>query len=139
MTQKKLLGEWGELKAAEILMHANYQILLRNYHSRYGEIDIIALKDQELIFVEVKARAFTQHGSAVEVITISKQHKIIKTALHFLEKTPDYHELYYRFDIICFDFHQEFAKNLQHDFSKYPYHQQWIENAFTLDADLFNL
>ena len=139
MSQMKLLGEWGERQAANLLIDAGYQILFRNYHSRFGEIDLIALKEQELIFVEVKARSFTQHGSAVEVITISKQHKIIKTALSFLEKMPHYHDLYYRFDIICFDFHQEFAKNLQHDFSKYPYHQQWIENAFTLDADLFNL
>ena len=47
--------------------------------------------------------------------------------------------MYYRFDVICFDFKQQIAKNLQQDFSQLAYDQQWIENAFTIDADLINL
>ena len=68
-----------------------------------------------------------------------KQLKIFKTALSFIEKTPQFQHFYYRFDVFCFDFHQQFAKNIQQDFSNYSYDHQWIENAFTLDADLINL
>lgn len=135
----KQLGIWAETEAATILSSAGYKILQRNYHSRYGEIDLIAAQDQTLIFVEVKARKQTQHGGASEVITWSKQHKIFKTALNFIGEYQDFVQYYYRFDVICFDFTEEIAKNLQQDFSKLAYDQQWIENAFTLDADLINL
>ena len=137
--QAKQLGRWAECEAVRILEHAGYQIIQQNFHSRFGEIDILAYKGQELVFVEVKARAKTQRGFAIEAVTAAKQLKIFKTALSFIEKTPEFQHFYYRFDVFCFDFHQQFAKNLQQDFSNYSYDQQWIENAFTLDADLINL
>ncbi|WP_445116206.1 YraN family protein [Acinetobacter sp. WZC-1] len=141
MVRPSRMGQWAEQQAAQLLQQAGFTVIDQNFHSHYGEIDIIACDHQnsELIFTEVKARSATRHGSAIETITAAKQRKIIRTALSFVEKNPDFHDLYYRFDIICFDFHREFAKNVQHDFSKYPYDQQWIENAFTLDAELFNL
>ncbi|OTG81709.1 YraN family protein [Acinetobacter sp. ANC 4648] len=135
----KPLGQWAELEAVRMLKQAAYIIIHQNFHSRFGEIDILAIKGQELIFVEVKARSATQRGQAIEVVTSSKQLKIFKTALCFIEKNPEFHDFYYRFDVFCFDFHQVFAKNIQQDFSKYSYDSQWIENAFTLDADLINL
>ena len=133
------LGQWGEQQAIFELKQAGFDIIKQNFHSRYGEIDIIAIKQQELLFVEVKARAKTQRGTAVEAVTWTKQQKMIKTVLHFLEKNPQFHEFYLRFDIFCFDFHQVFAKNVQHDFSKYTYDLQWIENAFTMNTEFINL
>ena len=133
------LGYWGEQQAVHLLQQAGFDIFAQNYHSRFGEIDIIALKQQEMLFVEVKARAKTQRGTAVEVITLQKQRKMLKTALFFLEKHPHLYDLHFRFDIFCFDFHQVFAKNVQHNFASYTYDQQWIENAFTLDAEFINL
>ena len=50
----KNMGLWGENKAVEFLKAKNYTILARNYHSRFGEIDIIARKQNTIIFVEVK-------------------------------------------------------------------------------------
>ena len=50
------MGLWGENKAVEFLKAKNYTILARNYHSRFGEIDIIARKQNTIIFVEVKTR-----------------------------------------------------------------------------------
>lgn len=135
----KQLGQWAEHQAALLFMQAGFEIVQQNYHSRYGEIDLIARLKDELIFVEVKARQPTQHGQAVEVITAAKQVKIVKTALKFIQEHVEVNTLYYRFDVICFDFHQQIAKNLQHDFSQLAYDLQWIENAFTLDADLINL
>ena len=133
------LGQWGEQQAVFELRQAGFEIIEQNYHSRYGEIDIIALRQHDMLFVEVKARAQTQRDTAVEAVTWTKQQKMIKTVLHFLELNPQFHAFYLRFDIFCFDFHQVFAKNVQHDFSKYTYDLQWIENAFTMDTEFINL
>ncbi|MDM1246789.1 YraN family protein [Acinetobacter sichuanensis] len=136
---RQQLGEWAEHTALQLMQEHAYRLVCQNYHASCGEIDLIVVKDNELLFIEVKARAKTEYGLAVEVITLSKQRKIIKTALKFLQDHEHFQDFYYRFDAICFDFHQEIAKNVQHDFSKIPYDLQWIENAFTLDADLINL
>lgn len=137
MTKK--LGDWGEEKAVNVLKQGGYQVLAQNFFSRYGEIDIIALYEQSLLFIEVKTRSKTGYGSANEVISKSKQNKIIKTALCFLENNPQYSDFACQFDVICIDFYQDVAKKVQQDMSKLIYDLEWIENAFTLDQELFTL
>lgn len=136
---KNNLGQWAEQKAVKLLMAQNYEIVQINYFSRFGEIDIIAKTAQELVFVEVKARTPTQMGQAFEVVTLSKQRKMAKTALIFLQKYPQFEQFYCRFDVIGFDLHHKIAKNVQQDLNEISYDQTWIENAFTLDSDLINL
>ena len=138
MSSQKL-GIWAEDQTEKVLISQGYIVLARNFHSRYGEIDLIAQRDLELIFVEVKARAKTTYASALESISSSKQIKIAKTAMSFLQKFPKYAEFYYRFDVFCFDFHKKIAKPLQHEISDIDYDLEWIENAFTINADLINL
>lgn len=133
------LGQWAELQALKRLQAQGFTLIVANYHCRYGEIDLIVQKDQELIFVEVKARSVTQYAQSCETISPSKQKKIMKSALCFLNAQPQFQEFYCRFDVICFDFFQQFAKKIQQDFSKCPYDQQWIENAFTFDQEFINL
>lgn len=133
------LGQWAELQALKRLQAQGFTLIVANYHCRYGEIDLIVQKDQELIFVEVKARSVTQYAQSYETISLSKQKKIMKSALCFLNAEPQFQEFYCRFDVICFDFFQQFAKKIQQDFSKCPYDQQWIENAFTFDQEFINL
>lgn len=133
------LGNWAEDRAAQLLCDAGFRIVEQNYHSRYGEIDLIAVQGQQLIFVEVKARAYSQYAAAVESITATKQLKIIKTALLYLQAQSVLLEYDLRFDVICFDFYRKFAKNVQYDFSKFSYDWQWIENAFHVDMNLINL
>lgn len=136
---KAFLGKWAEREAVKLLLHHGYEVLKVNYFSRFGEIDIIAQIKQELVFVEVKARTPTQMGHAFEVVGLSKQKKMIKTALIFLQEYPAYEQNYCRFDVIGFDLHHKIAKNVQQDLLEISYDQSWIENAFTLDADLINL
>lgn len=136
---KNNLGQWAEQEAVKLLLQHGYDIIKLNYFSRFGEIDIIAQSKQELIFVEVKARTPTQMGHAFEAVNQSKQQKMIKTAFKFLQEYPQYEQYYCRFDVIGFDLHHKIAKNVQQDLSKISYDQSWIENAFTLDADLINL
>jgi len=136
---KHNLGQWAEQEAVKLLLCANYQIIKLNYFSRFGEIDVIAQYQQNLVFVEVKARTPTQLGQAFEVVNLSKQKKLAKTALIFLQEYPEYEQFYCRFDVISFDLHHKIAKNVQQDLTKISYDQLWIENAFTLDTDLINL
>ncbi|CAM4264136.1 UPF0102 protein [Acinetobacter dispersus] len=131
--QKHDLGQWAEQTALALLQSQHYLCVDRNYHSRYGEIDLIVKRDNELVFVEVKARSAGSYAEACEVISQSQQSKIIKTAQLFLQKYPHYYDFDCRFDVICFDFPQKIAKTVQPDFSKLQYDQQWIKHAFTLD------
>ena len=136
---RQQLGAWAEQQAAQLMQNHGFQFLAANYHSRYGELDLILVCDQELVFVEVKARAQTRYAQAIESVSRAKQGKMLKTAMCFIQKNPQFAHYYYRFDVICFDFNQQFSKNIQHDFTKYPYDVQWIENAFTFDPELINL
>mgnify|MGYP003582096459 FL=1 len=77
-------------------------------------------------------------GRAFEVVNLTKQKKLIKTALIY-QNYPQYEAYFCRFDVIGFDLHHKIAKNVQQDLSQISYDQSWIENAFTLDADLINL
>ena len=95
----KNMGLWGENKAVEFLKAKNYTILTRNYHSRFGEIDIIARKQNTIIFVEVKTRKNTAFGFPAEFVDYKKQQKIMKTAQ--LYRNDNFNaEFDYRFDII---------------------------------------
>ena len=131
--QKHLLGQWAEQTALLFLQSQQYQYVNKNYHSRFGEIDLIVKRDNELVFVEVKTRSAGSYAEACEVISYSQQRKIIKTAQFFLQRYPNYYNFDCRFDVICFDFPQKLAKTVQPDFSKLQYDQQWIKHAFTLD------
>jgi putative endonuclease len=130
---KHLLGQWAEQTALLFLQSQQYQYVNKNYHSRFGEIDLIVKRGNELVFVEVKARSAGSYAEACEVISYSQQRKIIKTAQFFLQRYPNYYNFDCRFDVICFDFPQKLAKTVQPDFSKLQYDQQWIKHAFTLD------
>ena len=130
---KHLLGQWAEQTALLFLQSQQYQYVNKNYHSRFGEIDLIVKRENELVFVEVKARSAGSYAGACEVISYSQQRKIIKTAQFFLQRYPNYYNFDCRFDVICFDFPQKIAKTVQPDFSKLQYDQQWIKHAFTLD------
>lgn len=126
------LGQWAEQQALVILQQQGFRLVTQNFHSRFGEVDLIVERGQELVFVEVKARSLGGYGHANEMIRLTQQRKIIRTAEYFLICHPAYDQFYCRFDVICFDFPQKIAKTVQQDFSKLRYDQQWIENAFTL-------
>jgi len=79
----KQSGQLAEEYIAQQLVSEGYQIRARNYHKHFGEIDIIAQKDQTLAFVEVKFRTSPLFDMGT-IITKSKQKKIIATAKYFL-------------------------------------------------------
>jgi putative endonuclease len=77
-------GKDAEARAAKYLQAQGLQIVERNYHCRYGEIDIIARDGATLVFVEVRARSSNAFGGAAASITAAKQKKLTRTALHYL-------------------------------------------------------
>lgn len=93
------IGKAGEDFAARYLRKNGYQILERNYHSRFGEIDIIAGKGEYIVFVEVKTRKPGSMVSPLESVTPSKQRKIRQTARFYLAAHQD--GLQPRFDVAC--------------------------------------
>ncbi|HUH43207.1 MAG: YraN family protein [Sulfurimonas sp.] len=77
-------GNVAEDKASLFLLENGYTILQRNFYSRFGEIDIIAYKDEVLHFVEVKSAL--DYELAVQNITKSKLSKLIRTGDVYLKK-----------------------------------------------------
>ena len=77
-------GNLGEDKACEFLREKGYLIIERNFYSRFGEVDIIASKDEVLHFIEVKSGL--DYESAIQNITPSKLNKFIKTVNVYLKK-----------------------------------------------------
>lgn len=78
-------GQSGELIAREYLIDKGYNILETNYRNKIGEIDIIAMDRDILVFVEVKTRRDYSYGYAFEAVNVKKQRKIINTSMVYIK------------------------------------------------------
>lgn len=119
--QKTEIGNKAELQACKFLISQNVKIIEQNFKTLpYGEIDIIAIDtanqdskdsgsvsgmtindDNTLIFIEVKYRKSANFGTAQEMVSKSKQLKIINTANIFLDQNLQYQNCECRFDVIA--------------------------------------
>ncbi len=100
LTNNKYIGQTGETIAARYLKKNGYDIIEQNYRQKFGEIDIIASKAKQLIFVEVKTRTGKKFGSPDEAVTVKKQQQIIKVAMFYLAAN-DITDTQIRFDVIA--------------------------------------
>lgn len=116
---KRQLGQDGEKAVGRYLSKQGFSIIARNFSTRSGEIDLIAIKKDLVVFVEVKARRRAYFPIA-SVVVKSKQRKIIKTAGQCILKY-NLEDKMYRFDV---------ATVLCEDGSN-QYKIEYIENAFT--------
>lgn len=89
MNEKADLGKKGEELAVKYLRGQGYKIIGKNFHSRLGEIDLIALDHGILVFVEVKTRWSKKFGEPLEAITPWKIKKIIKAADYYKMLHPE--------------------------------------------------
>ena len=78
------LGKIGEQYACDYLKKQGLRIRTKNFRSAFGEIDIVAMEQKTLVFVEVKLRKSTDHGSPFDFISPWKQKRIRKTAEFYL-------------------------------------------------------
>ena len=102
-------GKQGEEAAVKYLEKNNYKILDKNFYTRSGEIDIVALDQnkKEMVFIEVKARGSNQFGYPEEAVDERKLRKMIKTAKIYTQAHPT---KCYRFD--CMAISMDYQTNL---------------------------
>jgi putative endonuclease len=97
------LGERGESRASSFLIEKGFGILTRNFrYGRSGEIDIVAIKDDLVVFVEVKNRMSGAFGGALYSISGKKKRSMRLAAKAFISFYPEYDrpEYTFRFDLI---------------------------------------
>lgn len=111
-------GKRWEKVAESFLQSRGLITRKRNFHSRFGEIDLIMQDKDALVFVEVRFRDNDRFGSGAETVTRSKQVKLAKAASYFLLINPAYSQRPCRFDVISIHGKQG---NTVFD---------WIKNAF---------
>lgn len=111
----RVIGAYYEEQAVQYLQNKGYIIIKRNYRTPYGEIDLIAKKQDLLVFCEVKFRSSDRYGTGLEAVTVRKQQRILKSARYFCNWYCGSKEFACRFDVIAIEPGNKF------------YH---IENAF---------
>lgn len=97
---RRIIGRRGEDRAAQYLRRRGYRILARNWRCRLGEIDLIALDGDTLVFVEVKTRRGDVFGAPELAVTPRKQRQLTKAALSFIMSRKLGH-LSGRFDVVA--------------------------------------
>lgn len=91
------IGRSGENFCEEYYRKKGYEIKERNYHSRYGEVDLIVKKDNVIAFVEVKTRNGNSLGRPSEAVNMQKQKKLQLTAMKYMENEAL--DVFSRFDV----------------------------------------
>ena len=97
---RSTLGPQGEAIAAAHLEAKGMRIVGRNYHTRYGEVDLIAEDGDTLVFVEVKARRSSAFGLPEESVTERKRERLVKTAQTYLQ-TNGLDQRSWRVDVVA--------------------------------------
>lgn len=89
MAEKDVLGRAGEARAAAYLRERGYRILDQNWRCRDGEIDLVATRDGQLVFVEVKTRRGAGFGHPFDAITRRKLARLQRLAVAWAVAHPD--------------------------------------------------
>jgi putative endonuclease len=114
MTLAKEVGTHFENQALTYLNSQGLKPVCQNFNCKLGELDLVMLENETLIFIEVRYRTQIGYGSATESITPAKQKKIRRTAQYFLLTHPEFQHHSCRIDVIAIDKDQI----------------NWIKNAF---------
>ncbi len=121
MSFKRLkLGNDGEDLASKFLHKKGYKIITRNFRTQNGEIDIIAVNNDVLIFIEVKTRKSNFLESPFAAVTKRKQQQISRVAQEYLSKNNMF-DKDARFDVISISIDNTHSPQIEH-----------LENAFDL-------
>ena len=121
------IGERGEAAACARLEAGGCQILARNYRCPHGEIDLVALDQGVLIFVEVKTRSSSAWGPPRDAVTSAKRRKIARSASHYMLAHLE-QECAYRADIVEVALRRGTVAAVRH-----------LKGAFSIEAELEKL
>ncbi|MBD8881545.1 MULTISPECIES: YraN family protein [Rhodanobacter] len=111
-------GAAFEQRASAELERAGLEVLARNYTTRLGELDLVMLDRDVVVFVEVRYRIRAGHGNALASVTRSKQDKLIRTAQLWLAAHSQHAHRPCRFDVVGYDGPEADAR------------MQWLRGAF---------
>ncbi len=106
--KSKNVGDMGERESVKFLKKKGYRILETNFKTKFGEIDIIARKDDYICFVEVKTRSSDNFGEPREAVNFYKQQKISSVANYYIMNQKD--DVMCRFDVIEVKYEKETEK-----------------------------
>ena len=112
------LGKQAEETACRFLTANGLKLIEKNYKCRRGEIDLVMLDHNSIVFIEVRYRRNNRFGSGAESVISSKQQKLIMTAMHYLQTHKKSTETPTRFDVISIQGYDG-ANDIE-----------WIQNAF---------
>jgi putative endonuclease len=99
---RQAFGKSSEDLASAELERRGYAILARRYRTKHGEIDIVARDGETTVFVEVKARATAEFGTAAEAMTRRKQRQVVRMAIEYLSLNR-LTNIPCRFDVVVID------------------------------------
>ena len=119
MTKTRKIGATAEQYALSYLNNAGLITIATNWSCRFGEIDLIMLEHDTVVFVEVRYRKNIHFGGALDSIDLYKREKIITTAEYFLNEYPQWLEHSCRFDVIT-----------AHPSNAEVFTLDWIQDAF---------
>jgi len=98
MKDKQKIGKIGEYAAVEYLIKHAYEVIERNWRYHKAEIDIIAKRNDLLIFVEVKTRQTDRYGKPEDFVSFAQRNMIVNAASRYMSKVN--HEWAVQFDVI---------------------------------------
>ncbi len=111
-------GAAFEQRACAELQRAGLKLLARNYTTRHGELDLVMMDRDTIVFVEVRHRLTNTHGDAAASVNTSKQAKLICTAALWLADHSCHANRACRFDVVTYDGPQDHAV------------MRWLRSAF---------
>jgi putative endonuclease len=100
MTQKRDLGNRGEIIASDYLLSRGYRIIERNWHCRFGELDIVAQLGETWVFCEVKTVLGDDVENAFANLSPQKAKKFLKAIYHYLN-AKGLEDVLWRIDVIA--------------------------------------
>ena len=104
-TPRTKLGTWGEQLAGRFLLDNGYQIVTTNYRCSYGEVDIVAMDGEELVFVEVRTRRTGSFGTPEESLSKPKLRRLLATCHNYLHQS-DMEDASWRVDLVAVSLHE---------------------------------
>ena len=102
-------GREGEARAAAFLAARGFTILARNVRAPAGEIDLVALDGDTVVFCEIRTRRSRGQGGALESVTPAKQRQVVRVAEWLLATQPALAQRAIRFDVVAIDLRDDDA------------------------------
>lgn len=122
-TPRQALGRAGEEMAERYLTRQGFKIIVRNFRCRLGEIDLIALDNGVLVFVEVKTWAGDALGSPLESVHARKQKRMMRAAAFYLSR-HGLHGVDARFDVVGIAMRGG-APEIEHITNAFDFQENW--------------